>query len=101
MKLFLSNLILFVLVGGGRMWSFGKRNLASHFYDCPYWVGAAQIATVNMVRIHHNEAAMIDRTAGNVRAIQMLLGHSTIENMVRYLGVDVEGALLFSEKTKI
>jgi len=36
-----------------------------------------------------------------IRAIQILLGHSKIENSVRYLGVDVEDALLLAERTEI
>lgn len=40
------------------------------------------------------KAAMIYRATGNIRAIQILLGHTKIENTVRYLGVDVEDALL-------
>ena len=43
---------------------------------------------------------MIYRATGNIRAIQILLGHTKIENTVRYLGVDVEVALLLAERTK-
>lgn len=44
---------------------------------------------------------MIYRTTGNIRAIQILSGHTKTENTVRYLGVDVEDALLLAERTEI
>ncbi len=47
------------------------------------------------------KAAMIYRTTGNLRAVQILLGHSKIENTVRNLGVDVEDALVFAERIEI
>jgi len=40
--------------------------------------------------LRRTKASMIYRATGNIRAIQILLGHSKIENTVRYLGVDVE-----------
>lgn len=50
--------------------------------------------------LRHTKASMIYRATG-IRAIQILLGHSKIENTVRYLGVDVEDALLLAERTEI
>lgn len=44
---------------------------------------------------------MIYRATGNLRAVQILLGHTKIENTVRYLGVDVEDALILAERTEI
>lgn len=44
---------------------------------------------------------MIYRATGNIRAIQILLGHTKIESKVRYRGVDVESALLLAERTEI
>jgi hypothetical protein len=45
-------------------------------------------------------ASMIYRATGNIRATQILPGHSKIENTVRYLGVDVEDAPLLAERTE-
>ena len=51
--------------------------------------------------LRRTKAAMIYRATGNIRAVQILLGHTKIENTVRYLGVDVEDALLLAERTEI
>lgn len=44
---------------------------------------------------------MISKATGNLRAIQIRLGHTKIENTVRYLGVDVKHALLLAERAEI
>ncbi|RWO61758.1 tyrosine-type recombinase/integrase [Mesorhizobium sp.] len=51
--------------------------------------------------LRRTKASMIYKATGNLRAIQILLGHSKIENTVRYLGVDVEDALLLAERIEI
>ena len=44
---------------------------------------------------------MFYRASGIMRAVQILLGQSKIENTVRYLGIDVEDALALAENTEI
>lgn len=51
--------------------------------------------------LRRTKAAIIYKATGNLRAIQILLGHTKIENTVRYLGVDIEDALELAEKTEI
>ena len=51
--------------------------------------------------LRRTKAAMIYKATGNIRAIQILLGHTKIENTVRYLGVDIEDALELAERTEI
>ena len=51
--------------------------------------------------LRRTKASMIYKATGNIRAIQILLGHSKIENTVRYLGVDVEDALLLAQEVDV
>jgi len=51
--------------------------------------------------LRRTKASIIYKATGNFRAVQILLGHTKIENTVRYLGVDVEDALTLAEGTEI
>lgn len=51
--------------------------------------------------LRRTKATLIYRRTKNIRAIQILLGHSKLENTVRYLGIDVNEALEISEQTEI
>jgi len=48
-----------------------------------------------------DQCAHHHKQTGNLRAVQILLGHSNIESTVRYLGVDVEHALTLAEGTEV
>lgn len=58
----------------------------------------AQYGTHSMRR---TKASLIYRRTKNIRAVQLLLGHTKLESTVRYLGIDVDDALELSEQTEI
>ncbi|UYO45720.1 hypothetical protein KQX63_06815 [Rhodopseudomonas palustris] len=41
------------------------------------------------------------RRTGNLRAVQLLLGHTKIESTVRYLGIEVDDALAMAEQVDV
>lgn len=47
------------------------------------------------------KASIIYKASGNLRAVQILPGHTNIKNAVSYLGVGVEDALTLAESTAI
>jgi integrase len=47
--------------------------------------------------MRRTKASLIYRKTGNLRAVQLLLGHTKLESTVRYLGIEVDGALALSE----
>jgi site-specific recombinase XerC len=52
---------------------------------------------------HHasTKATQIYRRTKNLRAAQLLLGHTKLESTVRYLGIEVDDALEIAEQTEI
>ena len=51
--------------------------------------------------LRRTKATLIYRRTGNLRAVQLLLGHSKIESTVRYLGVEVDDALEIAEQVDV
>ena len=51
--------------------------------------------------LRRTKAALIYRKTGNLRAVQLLLGHTKVDSTVRYLGVELEDALSISERIDI
>jgi len=51
--------------------------------------------------MRRTKATLIYKHTKNLRAVQLLLGHSKLESTVRYLGIEVDDALEISEQTEI
>jgi len=51
--------------------------------------------------LRRTKASLIYKKTGNLRAVQLLLGHTKIESTVKYLGVEVDGALEISEQVDV
>lgn len=47
--------------------------------------------------MRRTKVAQIYKKTGNLRAVQLLLGHTKMDSTVRYLGVEIEDALSLSE----
>lgn len=63
------------------------------------WVASIGLnpATYGTHSLRRTKAALIYRKTGNLRAVQLLLGHTKLESTVRYLGVEVDDAIAISE----
>ena len=51
--------------------------------------------------MRRTKATVIYRQTKNLRAVQLLLGHSNLESTVRYLGIELEDALEIAEQTEV
>jgi integrase len=51
--------------------------------------------------LRRTKATLIYRRTGNIRAIQLLLGHTKIESTVRYVGIEVDDALAIAEQIDV
>lgn len=50
--------------------------------------------------LRRTKASLIYRRTKNLRAVQILLGHTKLESTVRYLGIEVDDALELAEQTE-
>jgi integrase len=78
----------------------GTRQYARILHDWVEEIGLDPTAygTHSMRR---NKPTLIYRRTKNLRAVQLLLGHSKLESTVRYLGIDVDDALEIAEQTEV
>ena len=67
------------------------------------WVQSVGLDTTNYGThtMRRTKATLIYRHTKNLRAIQLLLGHSKLESTIRYLGIEVDDALEIAEQTEI
>jgi integrase len=82
-----------------------KRHIATRQYArlLDKWVAsigldASRFGTRSLRR---TKASLIYRRTGNLRAVQLLLGHRKIESTVRYLGIEVDDALAIAEQVDV
>lgn len=69
-----------------------------HHWVAEIGLDGAAYGTHSMRR---TKASLIYRRTKNLRAVQLLLGHSKLESTVRYLGIEVDDALEMAEQTEV
>jgi len=67
------------------------------------WIGSVGLdpSLFGTHSLRRTKPTLIYRRTGNLRAVQLLLGHTKIESTVRYLGIEVDDALAISEQVDI
>ncbi len=68
-----------------------------------HWVAAAGLdpTSYGTHTMRRTKATLIYKRTKNLRAVQLLLGHTKLESTVRYLGIEVNDALGIPEQTEI
>jgi integrase len=67
------------------------------------WIASIRLdaSFFEMHSLRRTKATLIYRRTGNLRAVQLLLGHTKIESTVRYLGIEVDDALAIAEQVDV
>ena len=80
--------------------SMTTRQYARHVSE---WIGSVGLdpKRFGTHSLRRTKATLIYRRTGNLRAVQLLLGHTKIESTVRYLGIEVDDALAIAEQVDI
>jgi integrase len=83
----------------------GSRHLSTRQYAriVDSWVRQVGLDKANYGThtLRRTKATLIYRRTKNLRAVQLLLGHSKLESTVRYLGIEVNDALEMAEQTEV
>jgi integrase len=79
----------------------GSRHLSTRQYSriVTSWVAGAGLDASAYGRhsLRRTKATLLYRKTKNLRAVQLLLGHSSLDSTVRYLGIEIDDALEMSE----
>jgi integrase len=79
-----------------------NRNMTTRQYArlVSEWIGSVGLdpRLFGTHSLRRTKATLIYRRTGNLRAVQLLLGHTKIESTVRYLGIEVDDALAIAEQ---
>ncbi len=87
----------------------GQKSRLSHITTRQYarlvarWIASTGLdaSSYGTHSLRRTKATLIYRRTGNLRAVQILLGHTKIESTVRYLGVEVDDALALAEQVDV
>ena len=96
------------MVGSESLWP-GRFHKRLHISTRQYarfvrdWVTSISLepSTYGTHSMRRTKVAQINRKTGNLRAVQLLLGHTKMDSTARYLGVELEDALAISEAVDI
>jgi integrase len=91
---------------GGSFLFPGRHRQSTHLSTRQYariaqrWVRSIDLETsaYGTHSMRRTKASLIYKKTGNLRAVQILLGHSKLESTVRYLGIEIDDALRISEQ---
>jgi integrase len=83
----------------------GSPHLSTRQYSriVELWVASIGLdpAAYGTHSLRRTKATLIYRRTRNLRAVQLLLGHTKLESTVRYLGIEVDDALEIAEQTEV
>jgi len=87
----------------------GRIHASPHLSTRPYarlvhrWIRSIGLddAAYGTHTMRRTKASLIYRRTKNLRAVQLLLGHTKLESTVRYLGIEVDDALEMAERTEV
>ncbi len=82
-----------------------NRNMTTRQYArlVSEWIGSVGLdpRLFGTHSLRRTKATLIYRRTGNLRAVELLLGHTKIESTVRYLGIEVDDALAIAEQVDV